>query len=175
MLHLSPDTSRRAPRLLHLTMPTTVPLTPGRRLAIGLVFVVAGLPIMALATGLITPRPGSLHAPEWVLFMAGFSFSMAGTLFLLPESWIKLRGFLGGLLVTAFASIFDWVAFGPGERRFSGGLSIGPVFTSSGSSELSGRIWFGIAGVLISCFALWAWLRWLRTLFQPGSAHGDSE
>jgi hypothetical protein len=25
--------------------------------------------------------------------------------------WTRLRGFLGGLLVTAFASVFDWVAF----------------------------------------------------------------
>ena len=150
-------------------MPNDAPLTPGGRLAMGLIFVVAGLPIMAVATGLITPRPGSLHAPEWVVFMAGFTFSMAGTLVLLPGDWIRLRGFLGGLLVTAFASVFDWVAFGPGERHFSGGLSIGPVFTSSASSELSGRIWFGIAGALISCFALWAWVRWLRSLFQPGA------
>jgi hypothetical protein len=156
-------------------MPTPVPLTPRASLAIGLIFVAAGLPIMALATGLITPRPGSLEAPEWVVFLAGFSFSMAGTLFLLPESRIKLRGFLGGLLVTAFASVFDWIAFGPGERHFSGGLSIGPLLTSSASSELSGRIWFGIAGVLISCFAFWAWVRWVRTVLQPGSADSDSE
>jgi hypothetical protein len=100
---------------------------------------------------------------------------MAGTLFLLPENRIGLCGFLGGVLVTAFASVFDWIAFGPGERHFGGGLSIGPVLTSSASSELSGRIWFGIAGVLISCLALCAWVRWMRTVFPPGDADGDSE
>jgi len=149
-------------------MTTREQLSPRGRLVMGLVFVLAGLPIMALATGLIAPRPGSMHAPPWVVFLAGFSFSLAGLLILLPETMGKFRGFLGAVFMIGFASIFVWIAFGPGERRFSGGFSIGPLFTSSPSSEMEGRIAFGIAAVLLSAFALWGTYAWLRSLFRRG-------
>jgi hypothetical protein len=139
----------------------------------GLVFVLAGLPIMALATGLITPRPGSMHAPPWVVFLAGFSFSLVGIMLLMPETSAKLRGLLGTVFMIAFASIFVWIAFGPGERRFSGGFSIGPLFTSSPSSEMEGRIAFGIAAVLLSAFALWGTYGWLRSLFRRSPDDAD--
>ena len=87
----------------------------------------AGLAPMALATGLLTPSPGNMRAPEWVVFLAGCTFFLSGWLILLPERWIKTRGFLGVVLLTGFAAVFDWVSFGPGERHFSGGLSIGPL------------------------------------------------
>jgi hypothetical protein len=154
-------------------METTTELSPRARLAMGLVFVLAGLPIMALATGLITPRLGSMHAPPWVVFLAGVSFSLVGLLILLPDTMGKFRGFLGAVFMVGFASIFVWIAFGPGERRFSGGFSIGPLFTSSASSEMEGRIVFGIAAVLLSAFALWGTYAWLRSLFRRGPDDAD--
>ena len=75
--------------------------------------------------------------------------------------------------MVGFASIFVWIAFGPGERRFSGGFSIGPLFTSSASSEMEGRIVFGIAAVLLSAFALWGTYAWLRSLFRRGPDDAD--
>ena len=154
-------------------MKTTTELSPRARLVMGLVFVLAGLPIMAVATGLITPKPGSMHAPSWVVFLAGSSFSLAGIMILMPDTSAKLRGFVGAVFMTAFASIFVWIAFGPGERRFSGGFSIGPLFSSSSSSEMEGRIAFGIAAVLLSAFALWGTYAWLRSLFRHGSDNAD--
>ena len=154
-------------------MTTSEQLSPRARLVMGLVFVLAGLPIMAVATGLITPKPGSMHAPPWVVFLAGSSFSLAGVMILMPESMSKLRGFLGAVFMIGFASIFVWIAFGPGERHFSGGFSIGPLFSSSPSSEMGGRIAFGIAAVLLSAFALWGTYAWLRSLFRHGSDDAD--
>jgi hypothetical protein len=151
-------------------MATTAELTPRARFVFGLVAMAAGLAPMALATGFITPRPGSMRAPEWVVFLAGCTFFLAGWLILLPEQWVKIRGFLGGVLLTGFAAVFDWVAFGPGTRQFSAGLSIGPLSTSGSSSELTGRVVFGIAAASMSLFALWVWGRWLRSLFEPDSA-----
>jgi hypothetical protein len=139
----------------------------------GLLFVVVGLPIMALAIGLIAPRAGSMQAPSWVVFLAGFSFSLAGLLILVPREMTRLHGCLGTVFMAVFASIFDWVAFGPGERHFSGGVSIGPMFTSSTSSELGGRIMFGVPAVLMSVWALWVAIVWVRSLFR--SAAGSAE
>ena len=151
-------------------MTTTADLTPRARLVFGLVAMAAGLAPMVFATGLITPRPGSMRAPEWVVFLAGCTFFLAGWLILLPERWVKTRGFLGVVLLSGFAAVFDWVSFGPGERHFSGGLSIGPLFSSAASDELTGRVVFGIAAASMSLLALWVWGRWLRSLFGPDSA-----
>ena len=164
MLHTcSPDSTCR-------TMATTAELTPRARLVFGLGAMAAGLAPMALATGLLTPSPGNMRAPEWVVFLAGCTFFLSGWLILLPERWIKTRGFLGVVLLTGFAAVFDWVSFGPGERHFSGGLSIGPLSSSASSSELTGRIVFGIAAASMSLLAFWVWGRWLRSLFEPDSA-----
>jgi len=148
-------------------MTTTPDLTPRARLVVGLVAMLAGLAPMAFAVGFITPRPGSMRAPEWVVFLAGSTFFLAGWLILLPERWVKTRGFLGVILLSGFAAVFDWISFGPGERGFSGALSIGPLFSSGVSDEVTGRIVFGIAAASMSLLALWVWGRWLRSLFVP--------
>jgi hypothetical protein len=155
-------------------MATTAELTPRARLVFGLIAMAAGLAPMAFATGLLTPSPGSMRAPQWVVFLAGSTFFLAGWLILLPERWVKARGLLGVVLLSGFAAVFDWISFGPGERHFSGGLSIGPLASSGSSSELTGRAVFGIAAASMSLLAFWVWGRWLRSLFEPdaGRAHG---
>ena len=105
--------------------------------------------------------------PEWVVFLAGGTFFLAGWLILLPEGWLKTRGLLAAMLLSAFAAVFDWISFGPGERHFSGGMSIGPLFSAAANDKDAGRIVFGIASVLMSLLAVWVWLRWLRLLFAP--------
>ncbi len=134
----------------------------------GLAFMAAGAYPFAIGIGLVAPRPGSLHAPLWVAALAGGCFVLVGALLLLPQQDARLRGLVGGVLVTAMALIFDWVAFGPGERHFSGGFSFGGLAARSGSDEASGRIAFGVAAVLMDALALWGWLRWLRSLAGPG-------
>jgi len=127
----------------------------------------AGVFPVLIGLGLVVPRPGSVHAPLWVVLLAGCLFLLAGVLILLPERLTLARGFFGGLLVTAMAVVFDWVAFGPGERRFGGGISVGGFFAASQSGELGGRVAFGIAGALITLLAIWGWVKWLRALFAP--------
>jgi hypothetical protein len=155
-------------------MTTTADLTPRARLVFGLVAIVAGMAPMMFATGLVAPRPGSMRAPEWVVFLAGFTFFLAGWLILLPECWVKTRGLLGVVLLSAFAAVFDWISFGPGERHFSGGFSIGPLFSSGASDEITGRVVFGIAAASMSLLALWVWGRWLRSLLGSDYAISGS-
>jgi tetratricopeptide (TPR) repeat protein len=64
------------------------------------------------------------------------------------------------------AVIFDWVAFGPGPRHFSGGtgLRIGPVvFSLWGlSPELEGRLVIGLGALMIDAMAVYGWVRFAR-------------
>ena len=71
---------------------------------------------------------------------------------------------LGLGVVGALAAVFNWVAFGPGPRAFSGGISIPFVSVSGPQSEWSGRVAFGAGAVLIDAFVLWVIVRGLRDL-----------
>jgi hypothetical protein len=53
---------------------------------------------------------------------AGLMFVFAGILIALPPEYTKWRNLLATLVITCFAVTFDWVAFGPGERRFTGSI-----------------------------------------------------
>lgn len=92
-------------------------------IAMGLVFIGAGLYPLAIGSGLVAFPPDRLHAPLWVVSMAGACFILIGSMLLIPDNKARLRRFMGGVFVTAFAVIFDWIAFAPGECHFSGGLS----------------------------------------------------
>ncbi len=132
------------------------PLSPLGEWLFGAVFWIVGGLIMALALGWIPSRPENFHSPRWVLGVAGGVFFLGGFAPLIsrlgPDSVIS-RNFLL-LFVGAFASIFNWIAFGPGPRRFSGGMSIGPFSSVARASEMSGRIAFGISAVFIDLVLL---------------------
>ena len=149
---------------------TVPPLTRRKAVLMGLAFVAAGAYPFAIGIGLVRPPPGSVHAPLWVVALAGGCFVLVGALLLVPDRDVRLKGLIGGVLVTAMALIFDWVAVGPGERHFSGGLSIGGMSARSATGETGGRIAFGVAAVLLDAFALWGWYRILR----PGEAPADT-
>ncbi len=140
----------------------SAPLSRRNSILMGLAFIAMGLYPLAIGLGFATARPGSVHAPLWVVALAGACFVLVGTVLAVPQNDLRLRGLLVGLMVTALAAIFDWVAFGPGERHFSGGISFAGSSMRTGASEASGRIAFGIAAVILDAFAMWGWYRWLR-------------
>jgi hypothetical protein len=65
---------------------------------------------------------------------------------------------LATLLVTCFALTFDWVAFGPGERKFSGSFSFGIAATGFQPGELFGRASFGVGAVVLDIWAIAMWI-----------------
>ena len=96
---------------------------------------------------------------------AGAVFAFGGAVMLTPPGHGRLRLVLAALLVTSWALATDWIAFGPGVRQFTTGIS------RSGSVSFpvdawKGRIMFGIVAVLLDLFAggLWYVLarRWRR-------------
>jgi hypothetical protein len=64
---------------------------------------------------------------------------------------------LATLVVTCFALTFDWVAFVPGERKFSGSF-LGVGFTPS---AFFGRASFGVCAIILDICAAAMWISFL--------------
>lgn len=136
--------------------------------ALGLVFIAAGLGIILLFTvGLVPSAEASLEAPRWVVACVGLIFALAGGAVIvgyavaggagpdgdLPPGtpWqVRLTQALLGLgTIGCLAAIFTWVAFGPGPRAFTITL---PFVGRGPGDETLGRAVFGIGAGLIWAF-----------------------
>ena len=108
-----------------------------------------GLLIVLVAAGVIPADERSFGAPRWVVGAAGVAL------------------LLGGSIVGLVALIFNWIAFGPGERRFSGGMAL-PFFwvSSSRIGEWTGRLVFGGGAILVDLFFVWVMVRGVRQLLR---------
>ena len=131
----------------------------------GAVFVVAGAGIIGVGSGLIPVDPNSVHAPGWVIVLCGGVFALSGVAACLAgrtDEWV------GELLVLAlmvgFATVFSWVAFGPGERQFSGGASVGGVGVTGRVSRTVGRIAFGFGALMMWAIVAAVFAKLVRTL-----------
>jgi Protein of unknown function (DUF3592) len=137
-------------------------------LAIGLAVAVMGLTIAGFVIdGAIHADPFS--ADRLMGVPAGLMFFFAGILLALPPQYAKWRNLLATLLITCFAITFDWVAFGPGERHFTGSI-MGFGFIPG---ELMGRIAFGAFAVILDALAIAMWIGQCRRGFGPGAAMGQ--
>ena len=136
-----------------------------------------GLMILFIALDIIPTDPATFHAPHWVVGAAGLAFFLAGIAVITappagtPEaaaagsrftSWSTFALGLG--IVGSLAAVANWIAFGPGPRRFQGGISIPFVAVSGPTSEWVGRAIFGVGAVLTDLFLLWIVVRGLRDL-----------
>jgi len=66
------------------------------------------------------------------------------------------------------------VAFGPGERKFSGGISFGVIGTGFQPGELFGRTVFGFFAVILDIMAILVWFDKYRRLSSPDANSGAS-
>jgi hypothetical protein len=124
--------------------------------AVGLYFVLVGAGVLPIPGG-----PGNLHAPLWTVLCAGLAFLLGGAAVVLQTlgrandqgefpadapSWLRVVQRVIGLAIFAsLGAVGSWIAFGPGERAFSGSL----FFFSGDSNEAIGRIAFGIGAIII--------------------------
>jgi len=130
----------------------TKPVPPG----IPLPLVLFGGVMMSLVGGMLAatllgyfPMPISgVKAPLWVLWATAMVFLCAGLAMLVSRIATVISGWLALVSVLCFVFIFNWIAFGPGERSFTVRSSLSSVSvskTESGpASETGGRIVFGI-------------------------------
>lgn len=138
------------------------PASPKQMLFFGAVAGAAGVYFLLVGGGLL-PVPGgpsNLHGPLWILLCVGLVFSLAGAALLtqvighadasgdLPADapdWMRVIHYLMGVAIFAsFAVIGSWVAFGSGERNFSGSF----LFFDAQTNTAIGRTVFGIGAII---------------------------
>ena len=105
-----------------------------------------GLMLVGFAINAAIHATGPVAADNFMAIPAGLMFVFAGALMALPPNSGKWQNFLATLLVTCFALTLDWVAFGPGERKFTGSF-VGIGFIPS---EFLG----GLFSVSSLCFSI---------------------
>ncbi|MBV8031415.1 MAG: hypothetical protein JO035_07890 [Betaproteobacteria bacterium] len=134
-------------------------LSPAGRLAWGAFCAAIGLFTAGTALHQVLGAPQPLLSESFVGVPAGLIFVFGGALLALPTGRPELARLLATLVVTMFAVAFDWVAFGPGERHFSGGISFGVSSFGLPASETFGRAMFGLFALVLDVVALAMWAR----------------
>jgi hypothetical protein len=109
----------------------------------GALFVAGGLAVMLQSPAAAKPMPDGGLSPE-------------------APSWIQRASLALALFIVGdFAAIFLWIAFGPGERHFSGSESFGGVRVTETfgghANEWIGRAAFGV-GAVFACLMFVAFL-----------------
>ena len=116
------------------------------------VFFATGAVLLAVACGLIARDRLWGDTPRWVVAAAGLLFGAGGCAPLSATGQLgrRLGQWMGLLAAFNLAAIFHWIAFGPGSRHFSGGLSVfGIPADQVDHNERAGRLYFGIFAVLL--------------------------
>jgi hypothetical protein len=132
---------------------------------LGSLFAVPGLAMLGSAIyGVAHNAP--FKADDWIGVLIAVMFVLAGIYVGVPPQYRRLRNVLSALVVTCFALTFDGVAFGPGERHFTG--SIGGIGFIPG--EMMGRIVFGIFAVVLDICAIAVWVRLCRQMIATGDS-----
>jgi hypothetical protein len=137
--------------------------SPGKRVAIGLAVCAVGLGVAALGVYQLRPKANVFAAWEFAALPVGMAFAFGGALFALPGSFVRTRALIAALMITALALTADWIAFGPGDSSLRRGISFNNVRGPLQTSQMLGRLLFGVGAVLADLLALWAWVRFFRT------------
>lgn len=136
-----------------------------------------GLFMMLMAAGWLYVDEETFEAPRWVAGLVSSTFFIAGLYILstlMPKDNPVFRTFNNVMtyftalaVITIFGIVASWIAFGPGERTFSGTLNGAPFVPS----DLAGRIGFGFSAVILDAMALIGWYHvikdWLKKRNTP--------
>ncbi|MBC8506848.1 MAG: hypothetical protein ISR58_00700 [Anaerolineales bacterium] len=134
------------------------------------------IPITALLFSSLRAEP---EAPRWIVILFLMMFFNAGlTLVLLDSLFNEVRedlwfAYFQALVLLSipllFAILLNWVAFGPGEREFSGGVSIPFLsFSFERANTILGRLIFGIPALLMDVFIGIVIAAVVKTMFGNG-------
>lgn len=125
----------------------------------GVLSVLGGCALCAVALDLVPVDETSLHAPRAVLFLAGLVVLVAGVMAVRgPES--RHNDLLAAVLLLSMAAAGAWVALLAPAGGFSGGIPLLP----RGTNVLLARVLFGLGAVTSVLLAVWAFRRWLARM-----------
>ncbi len=136
--------------------------SPGRRIAISVAVCAMGMSVVVLCVYQLALKANVLAAWEFAALPVGMAFAFGGALFALPGSFVRARALIAALMITALALSADWVAFGPGDSGVRNGFSLHNVRGPVQTSQMLGRLLFGVGAVLADLLALWARVRVFR-------------
>ncbi len=146
----------------------------GGRIALGVISAAIGFVVIGTAVNAAIHAADAFTTERIIAVPAGLIFVLGGALVALPPGSWRWQSVLSALLITCFAVTFDWVAFGPGERRFGGGVSLGAhVGAGFPVGEFFGRAAFGVAAIVLDIFAIIVWISHCRRLLGP-KANSDT-
>ena len=134
-------------------------LSRGGRIGYGAMFGAIGLLSIALGVHSVLSSANPIGSDLIGVVSFGLIWVFGGALIVLPPGNSRLRDCLGTMLVTCFALAFDWVAFAPGERAFTGGVSHGGVGGAFHPDETTGRVIFGAAAMVLNVISVVLWIR----------------
>lgn len=112
----------RRPYALRIVKEQNQPLLSAIAIALGLM-------ILMIALDVIPTDPEKVHAPDWVIGLAGAVFVFAGLAIGFRANEL-LVSVLGNLIVAAFAAVTAWVALDGSSDQFSGGIPFVPHATN---------------------------------------------
>ena len=145
----------------------------GQHDAFGLIALAIGAGIMALGAGLWPDALSGLNAPVWVLLAAGGVFALAGASLLSQgrtPPWVQ--AVIGNFILTLFAVIPAWIAWGGSRRGFSASGNLGGLWLTMGFDGANiGRMVFAGSAILMGLIALAVWIAWLRKLSWSGRGY----
>ena len=122
----------------------------------GVLTIAIGLIVILVSADVILVDESSFNAPRWVVGVASLIFVLLGVMVVLvpprrvgasqgekttakPALRMVTHFWLPAVVITLFAVVANWVAFGPGERQFSGEIDIPLGLFSVETSETTGR------------------------------------
>ena len=151
-------------------------MSPGMAWALGFVCLIVGLTPILQVAGFFPIAPDS---SRWVMVGVGTLFIAGGAAVVVGYGFPRGAGarhvlavaqYILALIITALmTAVAAWVAFAPGERRFT----MNVPFLPPGAVELLGRLAFGFSSfLLLGILALFAILG-ARGLASRGDSHTD--
>ena len=141
----------------------------------GLPFLGAGTYFVLMSLDAVPYDPASVHAPMWVLGLAGLVFALPGALMqyyaivkVFRPNWVAGEfepggWFVGSSITTAFAAIGLWIALGTDGSDIEGP-----------GGPMTGRIAFGLGGLMCAVIAVYFWLYGLKKIGAMLSAVDES-
>ena len=135
--------------------------TSGGRPVVGLACIALGLLPILWPTDLESMSPGDTRVPSWVLMVSGAIFVVTGLMLMVGERRVE-GGALGPLAIflfmATFAVVFNWIAFGSGERT-----------CDDGSAGWMCRGVFGMGALMVDIALAWYVGAGVRRLFRKSS------